>query len=299
LPASYCGVYGLKPTYGTLSRYGLVAFGSSLDQIGLLGRSPDDLALVLSVVAGKDPRDATSQHTDFGNAFPLRTADLGKLHVGVPEQLLGDAVEPAVRERFDEFVAWLESSGAKVDSCSLPLLDACIALYYIIAPAEASSNLARFDGVRYGYRTERWHDLDEMYELTRDEGFGPEVKRRILVGNFVLSSGYYDAYYKKAQEVRALLRANVDEELRRFDFLLSPTSPTLPFKLGEKVDDPLAMYMTDLCTTFANLTGLPAISLPVGTANGSLPVGVQLVGPRFSEAQLLPVCKAWHEDDGG
>ena len=295
LPASYCGIYGFKPSYGTLSRYGLVAFGSSLDQIGFLSRSPDDIAMVLQACAGRDPRDNTSEETDFNDLFPLVAEDLAGLRFGVPEELAGSGIDESVREIFERFVEWLQSQGALVERFSMPILKACVALYYIIATAEASSNLSRFDGVRYGHRSEEWSDLLDMYERTRELGFGSEVKRRILVGNFVLSSGYYDAYYKKAQEVRALLKREVGKAFSTHRILLSPTSPVPPFKIGEKTDDPLAMYMTDICTTFANLTQTPAISIPAGTTAGGLPVGVQINGARFSEAGLLKIAQAWYD----
>ncbi|MBN1685596.1 MAG: Asp-tRNA(Asn)/Glu-tRNA(Gln) amidotransferase subunit GatA [Spirochaetales bacterium] len=300
LPASFCGVYGLKPSYGTLSRYGLVAFGSSLDQIGFLARSVEDLQLVLSVAAaGVDPRDQTSEKTGFENAGPLRARSLSGLTIGIPGQLVSEAVDPQVLQVFDEFRRWLESAGAKTRVISIPVLDACVAMYYIIAPAEASSNLSRFDGVKYGRRAAGAENLDAMYEKTREEGFGPEVKRRILIGNYVLSSGYYDAYYKKAQGVRALLQQRMDAVFEEVDLLASPTSPTPPFRLGEKVDDPLAMYLTDICTTPANLTKSPALSLPGGRTSDGLPVGVQLTGRRFCEMTLLETAYSWEREHAG
>lgn len=296
LPASFCGVYGLKPSYGSLSRYGLVAFGSSLDQIGFLARSPEDIHLVLSVAAGKDPLDQTSEETDFSKKETLEPGSLSGLTVGIPTELVTEAVEPQVLEVFENFRKWLEASGAKIKSVSIPVLDACVAMYYIIAPAEASSNLSRFDGVKYGYRTPDAANLDSMYEKTREEGFGPEVKRRILIGNYVLSSGYYDAYYKKAQAVRSLLKERMDEAFQEVDLLASPTAPTTPFRLGEKTDDPLSMYLTDICTTSANLAGLPSLSIPGGMTPGKLPVGVQITGRKFSEIALLETALAWERE---
>ncbi len=296
LPASFCGVYGLKPTYGTHSRYGLVAFGSSLDQIGCLARSPDDLSLVLGVSAGRDPRDNTSEDTSFGDCFPPAPKDVRGMRVGIPEELISEAIDPEVLAVFERFRDWLISSGAEIEIVSMPSLKACVAMYYIIAPAEASSNLSRFDGVKYGYRDTGGADLQEMYENTREAGFGPEVKRRILIGNYVLSSGYYDAYYKKAQQVRTLLTRSMHEAFSHLDLLISPTSPTPPFLLGEKVDDPMAMYLTDICTTAANLTKTPSLSIPAGTTTSGLPVGVQISGNNFAEKRLLEVAAAWERD---
>ena len=295
LPASYCGVYGLKPGYGVLSRHGLVAFGSSLDQIGFLAGSPADMALVLEITAGKDPYDSTSEETDFSGVFPLPEFDLAGLTVGVPRELTGEAIEEDVKTVYDGFCSWLKESGAKVEQFSLPILDVCVAIYYIIAPAEASSNLSRYDGVKYGFRIEDWHNLLDMYERTRERGFGPEVKRRILIGNYVLSSGYYDAYYKKAQEVRSLLKIELQNAFKKYQCILSPTSPTVPFRLGEKIDNPLSMYMTDISTTSANLTSVPALSIPAGETDGGLPVGVQLMGLKNSEKILLQIADSWYQ----
>ena len=297
LPASFCGVYGLKPSYGSLSRYGLVAFGSSLDQIGIFGRCPRDLALLLSVAAGKDPNDETSADTDFSRlGVALAPRDLRGLRMAIPQEFLAEGLDPEVRRVLDSFVEWARSSGAIVETISLPILDASVAIYYIIAPAEASSNLARYDGVRYGYREREIANLFELYERTRSRGFGKEVKRRILLGNYVLSSGYYDAYYKKAQAVRTLLIKEVGEVLSRYDLILSPTAPTPAFTLGSKVDDPLAMYLSDIYTTFANLALLPSLSLPAGRTPGGLPVGVQITGRRFAEELLLSCAERWHAE---
>ena len=297
LPASFCGVYGLKPTYGSLSRYGLVAFGSSLDQIGFLSRSPRDIAAVLSVTAGVDPNDDTSADVTFPSDLDegdLEEGDLEGIRFGIPEQLVGGAVDPEVRNVFSEFVDWVRTRGATVETFSLPILDACIAIYYIIAPAEASSNLSRYDGVKFGLRASDSKDLEDMYERTRMIGFGAEVKRRILIGNYVLSSGYYDAYYKKAQAVRRLLRDELDRTFDEYDIILSPTSPTPAFRLGEKTSDPLAMYMTDICTTFANLASVPSLSIPAGATETGLPVGVQLTGARFAENLLLKIADRFY-----
>ncbi len=295
LPASFCGVYGFKPTYGALSRYGLIAYGSSLDQIGVLARSPEDVALVFSRAAGLDPRDNTSRETDVSGLDPLAPASLAGLRFVLPKEFTGEGIDPDVRKRLDEFKAWLEKSGAVVKEISVPLLEHAIAVYYIIATAEASSNLGRYDGVQYGPRAGAANLIDMYYE-TRTQGFGSEVKRRIFLGNYVLSSGYYDAYYKKAQAVRHLLMNEFARVFTEADFVLSPTSPVPAFKLGEKLDNPLAMYLLDAYTTYANLLGTPAISMPAGTTAGGLPVGVQLSGPAGADARLLSVAAAWHRE---
>ena len=292
LPASFCGIYGLKPTYGALSRYGLVAFGSSLDQIGFFGHSPLDLALVLESTAGADPRDETSADYAFRR---FEMTDLAGRSVAVPEELMGVGIDPEVVTLFEEFVEWLKSLGARVDRASFPNLDACLAVYYIIASAEASSNLSRYDGVKFGYRDESGSTLGEMYESTRMSGFGEEVKRRILSGNYVLSSGYYDAYYKKAQAVRRILREQVEKCFVDYDWIVSPTSPTPAFPLGRHSNEPLSMYLTDVCTTFANLTESPSISIPFGNNRAGLPVGVQVTGPRFGDSKLIGPANLFYE----
>jgi aspartyl-tRNA(Asn)/glutamyl-tRNA(Gln) amidotransferase subunit A len=298
LPAAFCGIYGLKPSYGTLSRYGVVAFGSSLDQIGILARCPDDIALILRECSGADTNDATSEETDFSRIFPLRIKDIKGLKVALPEEFFGEGIEPEIKEKVKKFAAWLQQRGAVVEPLSLPILRSAVAIYYIIAPAEASSNLARYDGIRYGFRTEEAVALEDLYTQSRSLGFGKEVKRRIFIGNYVLSSGYYDAYYKKAQQVRTILRSRLDRVFETYDIILSPTSPCPPFKLGEKVDDPLSMYLTDICTTFVNLALLPSLSIPCGRTKAGLPVGVQVVGSRFSEQLLLGIAKTFHEEGG-
>jgi len=288
-PAGFCGIVGLKPTYGLVSRYGLVAFASSLDQVGPLARSVDDARLLLSVIAGPDPRDATC------SATPPAAADvpdsLAGLRIGLPRECFGEGIDPEVRAAVDRAVARMEEAGAALEEVSLPLVKYGIAVYYIVAPSEASSNLARYDGVRYGLRAEG-DTVEEMESATRGEGFGREVKRRILLGTFALSSGYYDAYYGRAQKVRAAMRAEHEACLRRVDLLLTPTTPTPAFRLGEKIEDPLAMYLNDVLTVTANLCGLPAVSLPCGHTAGGLPIGLQLTGPRFGEARLLAAARA-------
>ncbi|MCG6924574.1 MAG: Asp-tRNA(Asn)/Glu-tRNA(Gln) amidotransferase subunit GatA [Acidobacteria bacterium] len=285
-PAALCGVVGLKPTYGRVSRYGLVAFASSLDQVGPLARSVDDVALVANALCGHDPRDSTSAAEpapDFSGA--LKAGPEG-LRIGVPESFLAEGVETETLARFREALATLEGAGLRVVDVELPHLPHAIATYYLVATAEASSNLARYDGVRYGLRTPESGDLREMYGQTRDLGFGPEVKRRIVLGTFALSSGYYDAYYLRAQKVRTLIRRDFEKAFEACDVVATPTTPTPAFRLGEKTDDPLQMYLEDIFTVPANLAGIPGLSLPCGLVGG-LPVGLQLLGRPFDEASLL------------
>jgi aspartyl-tRNA(Asn)/glutamyl-tRNA(Gln) amidotransferase subunit A len=295
LPASFCGIYGLKPTYGVLSRYGLVAYGSSLDQIGILARSPEDIALLLSAAVGPDPRDNTSLDVELGKLFPLKPSSLRGLRFAIPAELMGEGIAQSVRECVERFIGWLKDSGAAVTEISIPLLKYAIAIYYIIAPAEASSNLGRYDGVQYGLR-ESSENLMDMYCETRTAGFGSEVKRRVFIGNYVLSHGYYDAYYKKAQAVRSLLTREFASVFENYDVILSPTSPTPPFRLGEKLADPLAMYLQDMCTTFANLVGAPALSIPAGVTDTGLPIGIQIAGRTCEEARLLEIASAWERE---
>ncbi len=286
-PAALCGVVGLKPTYGRVSRYGLVAFASSLDQVGPLARSAGDVALVASVLFGQDPRDATSAARpapDFSAA--AAAADLAGLRVGVPWGFLEKGVDAGVTQAFRGALDDLRGAGAELVEVELPHACHAIATYYIVATAEASSNLARYDGVRYGLRAAAASNLKQMYGQTRDQGFGPEVKRRIILGTFVLSSGYYEAYYAKAQKVRTLIKRDFERAFARCDLLATPTTPTPAFKLGEKTDDPLQMYLEDVFTVPANLAGLPGLSLPCGLASG-LPVGLQLLAGSFDEATLL------------
>jgi aspartyl-tRNA(Asn)/glutamyl-tRNA(Gln) amidotransferase subunit A len=295
-PASLCGIVGMKPTYGAVSRYGLVAFASSLDQIGPLTRSVGDCALLLRHIAGHDPRDSTSVGLPFDVEIP--TAErLDGLRIGVPGEYLAAGIEQGVRHRFDESLRLLEELGARIVEVSLPHTEYALPAYYIIAPAEASANLARFDGVRYGYRAPDGDDLIDMYERTRGEGFGAEVKRRIMIGTYALSSGYYDAYYGQAQRVRRLVKEDFDAVYGQVDLIVSPTSPTVAFAVGSRTADPLAMYMSDLCTIPVNLAGLPAISIPCGLSDG-LPVGFQLIGPAFSENRLLGAAHALEQAIG-
>ncbi len=289
-PAALCGIVGMKPTYGAVSRYGLIAFASSLDQVGPFARTVRDSALLLSHIVGRDPMDSTS--LDWPDPIRVPTAtDLRGIRVGVVEELMGDGVEPGVRAAVEAAIERAEELGANVERVSLPASEHGISTYYLIAPAECSSNLARFDGIRYGPRTETADDILEHYENTRGHGFGPEVKRRVMLGTFALASGYYDAYYLRAQKVRTLIRRDFEAAFSAVDFVISPTSPTVAFPLGERVSDPLAMYLSDVCTIPVSLAGLPAISIPCGLSAG-LPVGLQIAGPAFSENRLFEVAHA-------
>ncbi|GAB4233557.1 MAG: Asp-tRNA(Asn)/Glu-tRNA(Gln) amidotransferase subunit GatA [Acidobacteriota bacterium] len=295
-PAAFCGVVGVKPTYGRVSRYGLVAFGSSLDQIGPLAGNVRDAAYLLQTIAGHDPRDSTSAARPLENVVAELGKDVKGLRVGVPRQWLGAGLAEEVREPVARALRRLEGLGCVVEEVDLPHTDYAIATYYIIAPAEASSNLARYDGVRYGYRSPRTEDLWTMYTRTRAEGFGPEVKRRIMLGTYALSAGYYDAYFLKASKVRTLILQDYRQAFARVDVLAGPTTPTAAFRLGEKADDPLAMYLSDVYTVTANLAGIPALSLPCGFTAENLPVGLQLLAPHFEEGRLFRVAAALEAD---
>lgn len=290
LPAAFCGVMGLKPTYGRVSRYGLVAFASSLEQIGPMARSVRDLALLYDAIGGWDDYDQTTLPAEFIPTLPGLNKEIKGLRVGVPAEYFGPGLESAVREKVRSRLKVLQDLGLIVEEISLPTTEYAVAAYYVIAMAEASSNLARYDGVRYGHRA-AGRDILAMFTRTRQEGFGPEVKRRIMIGTYVLSAGYYDEYYRKAQEVRTLIRRELEAAFTRCDLLLTPTAPVLPWMMGEKQRDPLTMYLADCCTVPANLAGLPGLSLPCGFVDG-LPVGMQLLGPALSEPLLLRV--AYH-----
>jgi aspartyl-tRNA(Asn)/glutamyl-tRNA(Gln) amidotransferase subunit A len=297
-PASFCGVVGIKPSYGRVSRWGLVAFASSLDQIGVLARSAADAAIVLEAIAGHDPRDSTSIPEPTPALSRALTGEVSGLVVGLPrEYFVAEGVEPEVLARVREAVAQLERAGAKAREVSLPHTPYAIATYYLIATAEASSNLARYDGVRYGLRAAGSRSLGDMYRATRSEGFGAEVKRRILLGTYVLSAGYYEAYYRKAQQVRTLLRRDFEAAFRACDVIATPTAPEVAFPLGARTADPLRMYLSDVYTVSANLAGLPALSVPCGFAGG-LPVGLQLLAPSLEEALLLRVADAYERRTG-
>jgi len=286
-PASLCGVVGFKPTYGLVSRYGLVAFASSLDQIGPITRDVKDCATVLNIICGYDENDSTSINTKVPDYKSFLVPDIKDLKIGVPRELMVEGIDREVREKIFSVIKMAEDMGAKVEEISIPSLKHALSVYYIIAPSEASSNLARFDGVRYGYRNIEAKTLREMYRKSRAEGFGDEVKRRIMIGTYCLSAGYYDAYYEKAQRVRTLIINDFKKAFDRFDVLLSPTSPTTAFKIGEKVDDPLTMYLSDICTIPVNLAGLPAVSIPAGLSSDKLPIGVQIIGNILREDNVL------------
>ena len=292
-PAAFTGVCGLRPTYGLVSRYGLVAFASSLDQAGPIARTAADLAALLGVMAGFDERDSTSVQRDK-EKYSLQI-DLKGLRIGLPKEYFAEGLEPQVRAAVDAAVAWFRSQGAKVVEVELPHTRVGIAAYYVIAPAEASSNLSRFDGVRYGHRAKQYNDLIDMYCRTRAEGFGAEVKRRILVGTYVLSHGYYDAYYLHAQKIRRLIAQDFAAAFRKCDLILGPTAPTTAFELGAKTEDPVQMYLGDIFTIPAALAGLAALSIPCGFDGKGLPVGLQLTGPHFSEARLLAAAHRYQQ----
>ncbi|MCI9406282.1 MAG: Asp-tRNA(Asn)/Glu-tRNA(Gln) amidotransferase subunit GatA [Oscillospiraceae bacterium] len=299
LPAAYCGVVGLKPTYGSVSRYGLVAFASSLDQIGPLGRSVEDVASLYSVICGRDPMDATSAAREYGDFAKELNRSVKGMRIGIPKEYFGDGVEPKVKEAVMAAIDRLVKEGAQTVSISLPSTDYALSAYYIISSAEASSNLARFDGVKYGYRAEGYANLLEMYEKTRSEGFGDEVKRRIMLGTFVLSSGFYDAYYKRAKQMQQKIAQEYDEAFSRCDIIVTPTSPSPAFKIGERTNDPLKMYAADICTVTVNIAGLPAISVPCGAAQDKMPVGLQMIGPKFSEQTLFNTAGCFENLCGG
>ena len=310
LPASYCGIYGLKPTYGTLSRWGVVAYGSSLDQVGIMGHTPSDIALPLSVMSGADFYDDTSAdlpgREELAALTAMDPAELARLKVAVPRQFLeSKGMDTDVASVFSAVQDWLRSKGAKIDVVDLPVLDASIASYYVIALSEAASNLSRFDGIRYGRRDDPGTGYDDLYTATRSGGFGPEVKRRIVIGNYVLSEQFSGDTYKKGMTVRARIQREVAQLFTRYDIILCPTCPTPAFKLGQKVDDPLEMYLSDLFTTFVNLARIPSLSVPAGRTEGGksggvrLPVGIQFAGPMFSELRILRLAQSWEQEHAG
>lgn len=296
-PAAFCGVVGLKPTYGLVSRYGLVAFASSLDQIGPITHRVEDAAIVLQAIAGHDERDSTSVPLVVPDYLQALTGDIKGLKVGVAKEYFSPEMDPSVSESVWRAVEVLRAMGATITEVSLPHTEYALSTYYLIAPAEASSNLARYDGVRYGFRAQNAENLLDMYKRTRSEGFGREVKRRILIGTYALSSGYYDAYYKRAQQVRTLIRRDFEQAFSEVDIIVSPTTPTTAFKFGEKTADPLSMYLSDICTIPVNLAGLPAISVPCGLADG-MPVGLQMIGRMFDEVTLLRAAHAYEQQAG-
>ena len=294
-PASFCGVVGLMPTYGRVSRYGLIAFASSLDRIGPLTKTVRDAAIVLRSIAGRDPMDATSAEVPVPDYVVELEKPVRGLKLGVAKEYFGEGLDPEVKKAVEAAIQKLAQLGCEIIPVSLPHTEYAIPTYYIVATAEASSNLARFDGVRYGFRAGDARTLSEMYRRTRDHGFGAEVKRRIMLGTYALSAGYYDAYYLKAQKVRTLLVRDFEEAFKNVDAIVTPTSPTAAFKLGEKVDDPLAMYLADMFTVTADLAGIPGISIPCGETKENLPVGFQILGKHFDEATILRVAHAYEQ----
>ena len=286
-PASYCGVTGIKPTYGTVSRYGLIAYGSSLDQIGPVAKDVTDCATILETIASYDPKDSTSIKRDSYDFTSALVDDVKGMRIGIPKDYFGDGLDAEVKENILQAVKVLEEKGAIVEEFDLGLVKYAIPAYYVIASAEASSNLSRFDGVKYGYRTKDYEELHQMYKKTRSEGFGPEVKRRIMLGSFVLSSGYYDAYYLKALRTKALIKKAFDSAFAKYDMILAPAAPTTAPKLGASLSDPIKMYLGDIYTISVNLAGLPGITIPVGKDSKGLPVGMQLIGNCFEENKII------------
>ena len=296
LPASFCGICGMKPTYGRVSRFGLIAFASSLDQIGPMAKSVKDIALVLEAISGVDPCDSTSLNIDVENYYENLQGNVEGKKIGVVKELLNESVSKDVSSAIENAIEIYKKLGAEIVEISLPLLKHSIGVYYILATAEASSNLARFDGVKYGFRAANCDCLLDMYTKTRAQGFGDEVKRRIMLGTYALSSGYYDAYYKKAQQVRSLIKQDYDKAFEKVDALLCVTSPTTAFDIGSKSQDPLAMYLTDIATIGANLGGLPSISIPCGFGNDKMPIGMQLTSKALSESLLLDIAYAFERE---
>jgi aspartyl-tRNA(Asn)/glutamyl-tRNA(Gln) amidotransferase subunit A len=296
LPASFCGVTGMKPTYGTVSRYGLVAFASSLDQIGPFAKDIEDLALILNVITGHDPKDATSLNVEYPDYTKALVNDVKGMKIGVPKEYIGEGINPEVKKSVLEALETLKKLGAEWEECSLPVTEYAIPAYYLISSAEASSNLARYDGVKYGYRAEKFSDLMELYCRTRSEGFGDEVKRRIMLGTYALSSGYYDAYYKKALQVRTIIKNEFDKVFEKYDLIIGPTAPTTAYKFGEKTDNPLEMYLGDIYTVSVNIAGLPGLVVPCGFDQNKLPIGIQLIGKALDEPTLLRVAYTFQQN---
>lgn len=295
-PASFCGVVGLKPTYGLVSRYGLVAFASSLDQIGPITKDVKDSAILLNLIAGHDEKDTTSMNKEKVDYTKALKNDVKGLRIGVPKEYFGEGINKEVKEKLEQAMETYKKLGAIVEECSLDIADYALATYYIIACAEASSNLGRFDGIRYGYRTPNYTSLKDIYRNSRSEGFGAEVKRRIILGTYVLSSGYYDAYYKKAQQVRTLVKKEFDRVFEKYDVLLTPTSPTVAFEIGTRSTNPLEMYLADICTVSVNIAGLPGISVPCGVDSKGMPIGMQLIGNKFQEETILNAAYTYEQE---
>ncbi len=289
-PASFCGVYGLKPSYGRVSRYGLTAFASSFDSIGAFANNIDDIALVHEVISGFDPNDSTSENVEVPN-YSSFSKKIENIKIGIPKEYFGEGLNPEIKDNINQQIDAIKSKGFEIVEITLPKTEYAIATYYILITAEASSNLARYDGARYGYRTGDKVNLKQMYTKSRSEGFGKEVKRRIMLGTYVLSAGYYDAYYKKAQQVRRLIQEDFKKAFESVDIILAPTTPTTAFKIGEKTEDPLEMYLGDIYTTSANLAGIPGINIPIGNDSKGLPIGMQLMADQFEEDLLLNFVK--------
>ena len=295
-PASFCGVVGLKPTYGLVSRYGLVAFASSLDQIGPITKDVEDAAILLNIIAGHDEKDTTSEETEKKDYTKCLKNDVKGLKIGVPKEFYAEGINKEVKDTLYKSIERYKELGAEVEEFSLDVAKYSLATYYIIACAEASSNLGRFDGIRYTYRTKEYKNLKELYKKSRSQGFGPEVKRRIILGTYVLSSGYYDAYYKKAQQVRTLVMNEFNKAFEKYDVILTPTSPTVSFDIGSKSNNPLEMYLADICTVSVNIAGLPGISIPCGIDSKGMPIGMQLIGNRFKEETILNAAYTFEQD---
>ena len=294
-PASLCGVVGLKPTYGLVSRYGLVAYASSLDQIGPITKDVTDCAMLLNLIVGHDEKDTTSSNRVKIDYTESLKTDIKGMRIAVPKEFFGEGLNEEVKESVNKAIEKYKELGAVVEEVSLNIIDYILATYYIISCAEASSNLGRFDGIRYGYRTENFENLKDIYKNTRSEGFGDEVKRRIILGTYVLSSGYYDAYYKKAQQIRTLVNKEFDKVFKKYDVILTPTSPTVAFNIGEKSNNPLEMYLADIYTVPVNVAGIPGISIPCGVDSNGMPIGMQLIGNRFEESKLLNAAYAFEQ----
>ena len=295
-PASFCGVVGLKPTYGLVSRYGLVAFASSLDQIGPITKDVRDSAMLLNIIAGHDKKDTTSVDLEKKDYTKCLRNDVKGLKIGVPKEFFSEGINEEVKTKLNEAIERYKNLGAEIEEFSLDVAKYSLASYYIIACAEASSNLGRFDGIRYTYRTKEFKNLKELYRKSRSEGFGAEVKRRIILGTYVLSSGYYDAYYKKAQKVRTLVMNEFNKAFEKYDVILTPTSPTVSFEIGSKSDNPLEMYLADICTVSVNIAGLPGISIPCGVDKEGMPIGMQLIGNKFCEETILNAAYTFEQD---
>ena len=294
-PASVCGIVGLKPTYGLVSRYGVIAYASSLDQVGVFTKDVEDCAMLINVIAGHDEKDTTSVDVGEKDYTQCLGKDIKGLKIGVPKEFYGEGINEEVKQSLLAAIEEYKKIGAELEEFSLVLAELSLATYYIISCAEASSNLGRYDGIRYGHRAKNYSNLRELFKNSRSEGFGEEVKRRIILGTYVLSSGYYDAYYKKAQQVRTLVSNKFNEAFKKYDVILTPTSPTTAFKLGEKSSNPLEMYLSDICTVSVNIAGLPGISIPCGLDSKGLPIGMQLIGKRFDEETIIKVAHAYEK----